>query len=51
MLLHVTHYYLISFVEGLFPLVSEAHYTRTCYHDILLQISNKQLKLEYIEMI
>ena len=38
MLRHVTHNYIINFVEGLLPLASEAlwvyFFTRICYHDI-----------------
>ena len=38
MLGHITHYCLISFVEGLFPHVSEAHCGYTSLQEYVIKI-------------
>ena len=38
MLRHVTHNYIINFVEGLFPLASEAHCGYTSLHEYVITI-------------
>ena len=39
MLRHVTHNYIINFVEGLFPLASEAHCGYTSLHKYVITIT------------
>ena len=38
MLRHVTHYYFINYVKGLFPRVSEAHCVYTSLHKYVTTI-------------
>ena len=45
MLRHVTHNYIINFVEGLFPLASEAHRGYTSLHKYVITITSKTIKL------
>ena len=45
MLQHVTHNYIINFVEGLFPLVSEAYCGYTSLHEYVIMIFHKSFKI------
>ena len=57
MLWHVTHYYFINFVEGLFPLASEEHSGYTSLHKYVITISwsnltcIRKVKAEFILML
>ena len=44
MLQHVTHYYLISFIEGFFPRVPEAHCGYTSLHEYAITIRALKVK-------
>ena len=47
MLRHVTHYYFINFIKGLFPLASEAHCGYTSLHKYVITISIIQVSSRY----
>ena len=46
MLRHVTHYYFINFIKGLFPLASEAHCGYTSLHKYVITIMYYSSQLE-----
>ena len=46
MLRHVTHYYFINFIKGLFPLASEAHCRYTTLHKYVITIMYYSSQLE-----
>ena len=48
MLQHITHYFLISFIKGLFPRVREAHCGYISLHEYVIMIKAKCNKLKCI---